>query len=103
MSTWTRGCVGVANAGVLVSTAPARPESGPRARRFAAVRMLGRDRVGLIGLVLVVLAVAAATLGPVVAPYDPTQIFPGARLAPPSSRFWLGADELGRDLLSRTL
>jgi len=72
-------------------------------RRFAALRMLRRDRVGRIGGLLVALAAFAAVFGPLLAPFDPTQIFPGERLSAPGGKFLLGADELGRDLLSRTL
>jgi peptide/nickel transport system permease protein len=57
-------------------------------------------RVGFItGLVLVV----AALLAPWIAPADPaTQNLP-ARLESPSRSHWMGTDELGRDILSRTL
>lgn len=62
-----------------------------------------RDRVGLLGLVLVGLALFAAIVGPFIAPHDPTRIFGDQRLAPPSGTFLLGGDELGRDILSRAL
>jgi peptide/nickel transport system permease protein len=65
--------------------------------------MLGRDRAGLVGVILVALTLLVAVFGPALAPYDPTLIFPGERLAAPGARFLLGADELGRDMLSRTL
>lgn len=53
---------------------------------------------------LIILAVlgAAAILAPVIAPYDPDAIvgpFSGA----PSAEFWLGTDQIGRDVLSRLL
>ena len=75
-------------------------------RRRRSSRLLGllvRDRVGLVGGILVVAAIGAAVFGPVLAPYDPTLIHPGANLAPPGPMFPLGADELGRDILSRAL
>lgn len=52
----------------------------------------------VLGL-LVVLAAAA----PVVAPYDPSFLIPGAVLQPPSGRFPFGTDELGRDVFSRVV
>lgn len=75
-------------------------------RRGTAARVwsnLRRDRTGMVGAVLVTLALLAAAFGPLVAPHDPNLIHPGERLAQPSSTFLLGADELGRDVLSRAL
>jgi peptide/nickel transport system permease protein len=66
------------------------------------LRLLLRDKVGAVGLVIVVLMVLAAALAPLIAPYDPTAMS-NQRLAGPSGTFPLGADEAGRDLLSRAL
>ncbi|MFG1759616.1 ABC transporter permease [Micromonospora echinofusca] len=66
------------------------------------LRLLVRDKVGLVGLVIVVLMIAAAALAPLISPYDPTAMS-DQRLAPPGGDFPLGADEAGRDLLSRAL
>ncbi|MEV6693536.1 ABC transporter permease [Micromonospora sp. NPDC051196] len=71
-------------------------------RSVQLLRLITRDRVGAIGLVIVVLMTAAAVLAPVIAPYDPTAMS-NQRLAPPGGDFLLGADEAGRDLLSRAL
>ncbi len=57
-------------------------------------------RVGFIaGLILVV----AALLAPWIAPADPAAQNLPARLESPSRAHWMGTDELGRDILSRTL
>src|SRR6266850_7311014 len=57
-------------------------------------------RVGFIaGLILV----AGALLAPWIAPADPAAQHLPARLASPSPAHWMGTDELGRDILSRTL
>ncbi|MEC5324457.1 ABC transporter permease [Aurantimonas sp. A3-2-R12] len=59
----------------------------------------------LLGLVLLVLAIFA----PVLAPYDPVAQSLLSRLGPPlgfegaKAGHWLGTDELGRDVLSRSL
>ncbi len=42
-------------------------------------------------------------LGPWIAPHDPAAQSLLKRLKPPSATYWLGTDELGRDLLSRIL
>jgi len=67
-----------------------------------------RDRLALAALAAVLLLTAVALAAPWLAPYDPAQQFfdgltlEGAPL-PPSARFWLGTDLLGRDLLSRLI
>jgi len=53
--------------------------------------------------VLVVLAIAAALLAPWIAPYSPSQMGAGTRLAPPGPGHWFGTDEFGRDMLSRVI
>jgi peptide/nickel transport system permease protein len=67
-----------------------------------------RDRLALGALAVIVLLVVVALGAPWLAPYDPAeQFFDGLTLEgaplPPSSRFWLGTDLLGRDLLSRLM
>jgi peptide/nickel transport system permease protein len=52
-------------------------------------------------VVLVLLAIAA--LAPLIAPYSPTNVNLGARLAPMSGAHPFGTDEVGRDILSRLL
>ncbi|MEV0731619.1 ABC transporter permease [Polymorphospora sp. NPDC050346] len=86
-------------------TEPATAQPLPPVRRRPAIRLLRalvRDRIGAIGLVLVVTMTLAAVLAPLIAPYDPTAMS-NQRLAPPGGTFLLGADEAGRDLLSRAL
>jgi peptide/nickel transport system permease protein len=56
-----------------------------------------------IGLVIVLVAVLAATLGPVLTPYDSSSQELAHRLEGPSAAHPLGLDELGRDILSRLL
>ena len=45
---------------------------------------------------------AAALLAPVIAPYDPDEIV-GTFSGAPCREFWLGTDQIGRDVLSRLL
>jgi peptide/nickel transport system permease protein len=59
-------------------------------------------------LAIVALVVLAAILAPWLAPYDPNAQNLVGRLKPPgtvsrSFHYWLGSDELGRDLLSRII
>ena len=52
---------------------------------------------------IVFLIVVAAILAPLIAPHSPTQMNIIHRLNPPSTTFFFGTDEYGRDVLSRTL
>lgn len=59
-------------------------------------------KIGLLGLIVVLSFVLMAIFAPIIAPHDPIkQHIATARLEPPSSEYWLGTDELGRDIFSR--
>jgi peptide/nickel transport system permease protein len=60
-----------------------------------------RNRTAAFGLALTSLLVLLAVFAPWVAPYRPDEIHPIDSLLPPSARYWLGTDDLGRDILSR--
>lgn len=62
-----------------------------------------RWRLVLLGGVLVALVVLAAVFAPLIAPYSPLEFDVVDMLQPPSASHWLGTDELGRDVLSRTI
>ena len=65
-------------------------------------RRFMHHHLAVVSLVLVALLGGAALLAPVIAPYKPDDIvgpFSGA----PSKEFWLGTDQIGRDVLSRLL
>jgi peptide/nickel transport system permease protein len=55
----------------------------------------------LCGLAVVAFFVLLALFAPWIAPYDPLATSWGAVRAAPSAAHWFGADELGRDVLSR--
>lgn len=67
------------------------------------IEFLRRSVLAQIGFGIVCLLVLAALLAPWIAPSDPAAQQLAARLEPPSSSHWMGTDELGRDILSRTL
>ena len=65
-------------------------------------RRFKRHHLAVVSLMVLVVVVGAALLAPLIAPYDPNEIagpFAGA----PSKEFWLGTDQIGRDVLSRLL
>jgi peptide/nickel transport system permease protein len=55
------------------------------------------------GALVVVVAVVAAVVGPVLAPFDPSSQELALRLEGPSLVHWFGLDELGRDIFARVL
>jgi peptide/nickel transport system permease protein len=67
-------------------------------------RRLRQDRFFQFGILVISAMVLAALLAPWLAPYSPiTGDLKGAYLLPPGSRFLLGTDTQGRDVLSRVL
>lgn len=66
-------------------------------------RAFRRNRVALVGLVIVIVMILAAIFAPIIAPYDPIEPHYTSVLAAPSGEFLLGTDELGRDIFSRLL
>ena len=67
------------------------------------LRRLVRTPQGAIGLGLVVLVLVLALVGPFLAPHAPDALSPLRRYRPPGPDYWLGTDQLGRDILSRLL
>lgn len=88
-------------------TATARPpirrrwSSNDPARR--ALRRLLRHRAAVVGGIVLILLILVALLAPWLAPHGYAEGDLMANYAPPSARFPLGADFLGRDLLSRLI
>ncbi|TIO32266.1 ABC transporter permease [Mesorhizobium sp.] len=64
---------------------------------------LRRNRLGVLGAVLVVLVFASAIFAPLIVTHDPIRIMVGPRLTDPSLDFLLGTDQLGRDTFSRVV
>ena len=56
-----------------------------------------------LSLLFIVFALLCAAFAPVIAPYDPIKTDFSAILETPSSAHWMGADNQGRDILSRTI
>jgi peptide/nickel transport system permease protein len=62
-----------------------------------------RNRMGMIGLGILVSFMAVAVLAPYIAPYDPARFFLSENLRPPSWKHPFGTNEAGQDLLSQVL
>lgn len=70
-------------------------------RRF--LRRFAKQTPALWALGFLILLALAAVFAPVVAPYDPLVQNLDGVLQGPSWQHWFGTDELGRDVLSRTI
>jgi peptide/nickel transport system permease protein len=84
------------------------PDAGlkvkPRSLTQQALRRLVRDRAAVMAGVFLLLLASVTILADVLAPQDPIQINLAMRLAPPGTPGYpLGADDLGRDILSRLI
>jgi len=66
-------------------------------------RQFGRNRLTVMGGVVVILLGLIAMLAPILAPHDPAAYDVKQIRRPPSGAHWFGTDQLGRDVLSRML
>jgi peptide/nickel transport system permease protein len=67
------------------------------------VTRASRQPLAALGVLLLALFVVCAVFAPWIAPRDPAQLDLAGRLLAPGHGHWFGTDELGRDILSRTL
>ncbi|TCO81642.1 peptide/nickel transport system permease protein [Plasticicumulans lactativorans] len=88
----------------LLAEEPASPWQARLGRLYLGWRRLCSNPLALLGLALVLLLMLLAAIGPWLAPHDPAAQVLELRLRPPlTPGYWLGTDELGRDILSRLL
>lgn len=66
-------------------------------------RRFRRNKFAVVALIVVILLLLVAILAPYLAPLDPNLQSLSDRRALPGGKFLLGADEFGRDMLSRTI
>jgi len=87
----------------LLSETPTSRAHAAWVRRYRGWLQLRANGLAMVGLVTVLVMIAASLAAPLIAPQDPTAQDLAGRLAPPSAAHWLGTDELGRDLFARVL
>jgi dipeptide transport system permease protein len=89
--------------------APPGADSAPPSPLRAFWREFSRSGGAVGGLYIIVALVLVAIFADFIAPYDPAEQFRDAFLRPPvwqdggSTRFLLGTDDVGRDMLSRLI
>lgn len=72
----------------------------PRSRGIG--RRILRDPMAVFGVTLVIIHIILAVFHPWIAPHS-TSALVGAPLERPSTEFWMGTDQIGRDYMSRLM
>mgnify|MGYP000002769498 CR=1 FL=1 len=62
-----------------------------------------RTYSGAIGLLMLIITLAATMLTPMLSPYDPFALDFAGAMQPPSAAHWFGTDNFGRDIFTRIL
>jgi peptide/nickel transport system permease protein len=91
-------------AGTLSASSPAASRGRTLRRWRRRIALLGESTPATVGVVVILAWVALALLAPLIAPYPPNaNDMTALAHTTPSRAHWLGADHLGRDILSRIL
>ena len=83
-----------------IPEAPPRPWSLPRSLALT-LRFCRQKPLGAIGAVIVLALIVMAVFADRIAPYAYDESV--ARMKPPSVKYWMGTDNLGRDIWSRVV
>ena len=67
------------------------------------IRLVKEKPLGTVGAVITLVLLFTGIFADFLAPYGVNEIHMDSLLAPPSARFWLGTDSVGRDILSRVI
>ena len=96
-----------------MATVEATPEGrqttgGALLKALKSFALLKESWVGMVGVGIIIFWVLVAVLAPLIAPFDPLATMqpfakPGAVYAKTCGTFYLGADHIGRDILSRII
>ena len=75
----------------------------PAGQRRRFWRKFTANRLGVIGVAIIIALVGVASLANILAPYSYKEQELSAMYLPPSAEHWMGTDEFGRDVLSRVI
>jgi len=79
------------------------PSRSYSSRLWQAFRVIARNRLALMGLVIILTGLIAAIFAPYITTHDPFEINIPDRLQPPSRSHWFGTDFMGRDTYTRVI
>ena len=85
----------------LLTESPASRMQARLGRSYRIALALVRNPLAVLGALIVLSLVVLALFAPFFATHSPYATVLADRLKPPSAEFWLGTDELGRDIWSR--
>ena len=89
-----------------ISDAIRPPVAEPKRRGTVAdfiVRLVREKPLGTVGAVIVLLLLLTGIFADMLAPYGYNEIHPAESLLAPSAKYWMGTDNVGRDILSRVI
>lgn len=73
-------------------------------QKFEVWHRLKRNKMAIVGMVIVIFNIFVAVFAPFLTSYDPNIMDLAAQpLQPPSAEHWFGTDNFGRDLFSRVI
>ncbi|TKB11614.1 nickel transporter permease [Desulforhopalus sp. IMCC35007] len=87
----------------LLSDSPATALQANVGRLYLGLLQFQQNRLALIGLLIIAVLICTSVFAPLIAPFDPIITNLAARLHPPSTTYFLGTDEMGRDIFSRII
>lgn len=85
----------------LLTDTPASALQAFLGRMYLGLIEFVKNKLALLGLLIIFLLVLTALFAPQIAPYDPIATALADRLQPPGPEHLLGTDEVGRDIFSR--
>ena len=80
-----------------------KEEAKKQSQFLEVLKRLTKSKTAMIGLVIFLLLVIIAIIGPMIAPYNYTDMIMSEKNQTPSAAHLLGTDDMGRDILSRLL
>jgi ABC-type dipeptide/oligopeptide/nickel transport system permease subunit len=83
-----------------IGALPVEPRTSTRGDVWRRFR---RNRLALIGMMILVVMAVAAVFAPLITSYDPAALDTSASRQGPSRAHWFGTDLLGRDLFTRVV